>query len=181
MQGCTYLGNRAHDAAQMFDLGFTFTKSPQFGIYGNCPLITPVGYSHIDGYYVGMGGGKLGVMKHSQNDIGVLFWGNERNSWTKDTCCAKGTEKNVRAGIVGIAQGLSKGENHYKPACIHYLHVGWIGVTANFNYYAMFDFLVGWLGLDPSGDDAGEPEPIVVRADPTLPPVAGPRPVTLRH
>ena len=171
-QGCTYLGNRGHDAAQMLDLGFTFTKTPQFGIYANCPLVTPVGYSKIDGYYVGMGGGKLGVMKHHQNNEGLLLWGKEENSWEQANSREPKTEQKARAGVVGLAQGLKNGENDYKPTCVHYLHLGWVGVAANFKYYEMYDFAAGCLGFDPAGDDRKAPAATMVAKAETKPPVA---------
>ena len=154
-QGCTYLGNRGRDAAQMFDVGLTFTKTPQFGIYANCPLVTPVGYSKVDGTYVGLGGGKLGAMEHHQNNKGFLLWGREENSWDGGLTDELKTETKTDAGVVGIAQGVAEGGKTYKPACIHYLHLGWVGATGNIHYYEIMDFAAGWAGLDPSGDDRG--------------------------
>jgi hypothetical protein len=153
--GCAYVQNRARDARQMLDIGITWSKKPQFGLYGNCPLVTPVGYSNVDGYYAGLGGGKLGVMKHTQKNTGLLVWGRERNSWDDSSKHDPTTEEDHGAGVLGIADGLSKGEQAYKPACIHYLHLGWVGVTGNARYYEMFDFAAGLVGFDPSGDDRG--------------------------
>ena len=177
-QGCTYLRNRAHDAAQMFDLGFTFTKTPQFGLYANCPIVTPVGYSNIDGYFVGVGGGKVGVMEHKQKNAGVLLWGREENSWGSANGKEPVSEEKRRVGIVGIAEGVKKGEANYKPQCVHYLHLGWIGVTANINYSEIGDFFAGWAGLDPSHDDRrAAPATAFAKASPPQPPATPPSPV----
>ena len=32
--GCTYLNSRGRDALDMIYVGFTFTNTPQFGLYG---------------------------------------------------------------------------------------------------------------------------------------------------
>ena len=174
-QGCMFLGNRGRDAAQMFDVGFTFTKTPQFGIYANCPMVTPIGYSNIDGYYIGIGGGKLGVMTHTQKDTGLLLWGREQNSWGEADKDNPSSREDTKVGVLGMAQGMSEGEERvYKPACIHYLHVGWLGVTANFRYYEMFDFAVGWAGLDPARDDLKPKRAsaiVVVQTPSDLPPM----------
>ncbi|MBM4042166.1 MAG: hypothetical protein FJ290_27025 [Planctomycetes bacterium] len=149
--GCTYLKNRGADAKQMMDLGFTFSKKPQFGLYANCPMVTPVGYSKVDGYFVGMGGGKLGAGEHHQNNAGALLWGREENSWKgfKDD---KATVESHKAGFVGIAQNAKEGRKPYKPACIHYLHLGYVGIMWNLNYHKMADFFCGWFGYIPFGD-----------------------------
>jgi hypothetical protein len=66
----------------------------------------------------------------------------------------------------GEALGIKEGENHYRPMCIHYLHLGWLGVTANFRYYEMFDFVAGWFGFDPVGDDRKTAPSALVEAEP---------------
>ena len=150
--GCTYLRNRGSDAKQMMDLGFTFSKKPQFGLYANCPMVTPVGYSKVDGYFVGMGGGKLGAGEHHQNNAGLLFWGREENSWKGFDKDDKATVESHKAGVVGIAQNAKDGSARYRPACVHYLHLGFVGVMWNLNYYKMADFFCGWFGYIPFGE-----------------------------
>ena len=39
------------------------------------------------------------------------------------------------------------------PACIHYVHVGWIGVMANLRYMQAPDFVLGLLCIDLALDD----------------------------
>jgi len=63
-QGCGYFRHRLDDSKEMFGVGFTFSKKPQFAAYTNCPIIFPIGYGKVDGHFVGVGGGKAGVMKH---------------------------------------------------------------------------------------------------------------------
>jgi len=150
--GCTYLSNRGSDAKQMMDLGFTFTKKPQFGLYANCPMVTPIGYSKVDGYFVGVGGGKLGAGEHHQDNAGMLFWGREKNSWKGLGKNDKATTDDHRAGVAGLAQSAKEGTLRYRPACVHYLHLGYVGVMWNLNYFKAADFFCGWFGYIPFGD-----------------------------
>jgi len=163
--GCTFLSNRGSDAKQMMDLGLTFSKKPQFGLYANCPMVTPVGYSKVDGTFVGMGGGKLGAGEHHQNNAGMLFWGREENSWKGMDKGDKATVESHRAGVVGIAQSAKEGTLKYRPACVHYLHLGFVGVMWNLNYFKMADFFCGWAGYVPFGDRNELSETRLAKAD----------------
>ena len=115
----------------------------------------------MHGYYAGVGGGKLGLSRHTQRNAGLLLWGRESNTWS-DASGDAGEDQQV--GLLGLAAGPS-GTRPYKPACKHYFHLGWVGVTANVRWLEIPDFLFGWVGLDFSGDDArGAP-----RAGPSTP------------
>ncbi|HUT34885.1 MAG TPA: hypothetical protein VNE39_15455 [Planctomycetota bacterium] len=162
--GCTYLRNRGADASQMMDLGLTFSKKPQFGLYANCPMVTPLGYSKVDGYFVGMGGGKLGAGEHHQNNSGLLFWGHEENSWKGFNDKDKATTESHRVGVIGIAQSAKEGKTKYRPACVHYLHLGYVGVMWNLNYFKMADFFCGWFGWIPFGERSEVTETRVAKA-----------------
>lgn len=150
--GCTYAKARGKDALDMFDVGFTVSTKPQFGIYGNCPFIAPGGYSKVDGHYIGLGGGKFGVMEHHQDAAGLLMWGRENITWkdakTEET---SGTGK-MQVGPLGMAAD-EEGNPVYKPQCAHYLHLGFIGLTGNLNYKEWPDFFAGFAGFDPNEDD----------------------------
>ena len=149
--GCTFLRARGKDALDMFDMGFTFSTKPQFGLYGNCPFTVPGGYSKVDGYFVGLGGGKVGVMDHHQDSAGLLLWAREDVEWSK----GEDDEEKVgtyQMGPLGLAVD-SEGNTTYRPQCAHYLHLGFIGVTGNLNYREWADFLVGWFGVDINKDD----------------------------
>ncbi len=152
-QGCSYLANRGRDALEMFDLGFTFSKKPQLGLYMNCPMVVPIGYSNVDADFVGVGGGRVGVMKHREKSVGLLVRGSEEVSWGRRRAPSEDGSHYQAVGVLGLAEARED-EQPYKPACIHYLHLGWVGVTANIRWQEIFDFLVGWVGLDPAGDDS---------------------------
>jgi hypothetical protein len=149
---CSYPKHRLEDAADMFDLGLTFSKKPQFSAYMNCPVIAPIGYGKVDGEFIGVGGGKVGVMEHHQESSGLLFWGREEVSWDTfdpddaDTISVQGV------GILGLADNAGKKEP-YDVACKHYLHLGWIGITANVHWLEIPDFFLGFFLLDPMHDD----------------------------
>ena len=150
--GCAYFESRGRDALDMFDIGFTFSKKLQFGIYANCPFIAPGGYSNVDATYVGLGGGKFGVMEQHQKALGLVLWGREAIEWGE-----QGTDASASAGAHGVGPlGLAtdaEGNPDYKPQCAHYFHLGFVGVTGNLNYKEWGDFFLGWLGLDICHDD----------------------------
>jgi len=157
--GCTYLKNRGRDALDMADIGFTFSATPQFGMYANCPFIAPGGYSKVDGTYVGLGGGKFGVMEHRQEAAGLLFWGREKVDWGDSGSSQRSDDAEAyTVGPLGLAAD-SDGKATYKPQCAHYLHLGFMGVTGNLNYREWGDFLLGWVGLDINGDDSRGAQP----------------------
>jgi hypothetical protein len=151
-QGCGYLRDRGGDAVRMFDLGLSFSAKPQFSAYMNCPVIAPLGYGSVDGYYVGMGGGKVGAMKFHQKSSGLLVWGREEVSWESFDAEKADTLSVQGVGVLGLAEG-QQGENAYTPACIHYLHLGFIGIALNVRWLQIPDFFVGIFLLDPLGDD----------------------------
>ena len=151
--GCTYLRNRGRDAAEMFDLGLTFSKTPQIGLYVNCPVIAPIGFGKVDGYYAGVGRGKVGVMEHHQRNAGAVIWGYEKNSWQAAGKDGTKAQEDQPVGLLAIARG-ERGEQPYRVSCKHYFHLGWVGVTANICWVEIADFFLGWFLIDISGDDA---------------------------
>ena len=151
-EGCSYVQHRLDDVTEMFDLGLTFSKKPQFSAYMNCPVIAPIGYGKVDGYFVGMGGGKVSAMKHRQESSGLLVWGREEVSWESFDPEQAGTLSVQGVGVLGLAEGQT-GDDPYTVACIHYLHLGWVGIAANVRWLEIPDFLLGLFFLDPIGDD----------------------------
>lgn len=152
LQGCNYLRYRYEDAVEIFDLGFTFTKTPQFSAYVNCPVILPIGYGKVDGTFVGMGDGKAGVMKHSHDVEGRLYWGRETDSWDSFDAETSDTLSVQEVGILGLTKEGARNKP-YKAMCRHYLHIGWMGVVWNVRWIDIPDFLAGIIGLDPLQDD----------------------------
>ncbi len=147
-----YLRNRGQDALDMFDIGFTFSLKPQFGLYANCPFTMPVGLAKVDGYYAGIGGGKFGVMEHHQASAGLLLAGRERVTWGSADSDEGQSGGDYTIGLLGLNTDV-EGKPVYRPQCTHYFHLGFIGVTGNVNYKDIPDFFLGWFGLDICGDD----------------------------
>jgi len=153
MPGCAYFTDRGNDAAEMFDIGLTFSATPQFAAYTNCPIIFPVGYGEVDGTFAGVGDGKAGVMKHKESCVGLLLWGREEASWERFSetggAEALGTQS---TGLLGLATS-SENQQVRKPLCKHYLHLGWVGLVWNIRWLEIPDFFLGWFLLDYSHDD----------------------------
>lgn len=158
-QGCAYipvagpyLRDRGQDALDMFDIGFTFSPKPQFGLYANCPFTVPVGAAKVDGYYVGIGGGKMGVVEHHQDAVGLIVDGHERVTWGSQGSPEGESGGEYKVGLLGLNTD-AEGNPVYRPQCTHYFHLGFFGVTGNINYKEIPDFFLGWLGIDLCGDD----------------------------
>jgi hypothetical protein len=73
----SYAKHRFEDAFEMVDLGLTFSTKPGFALYGDFASVAPGGYGHVDGYFLGVGGGRIGPMRHYQGSLGLLAWGYE--------------------------------------------------------------------------------------------------------
>ena len=79
--GLQYAKNRLEDAFEMIDLGLTFSTKPGFALYGDFASVAPGGYGHVDGYFLGVAGGRIGPMRHYQASLGLLVWGYEEVGW----------------------------------------------------------------------------------------------------
>jgi len=153
-QGCTYLKHRGEDFAEIADLGFTFTNTPQIGLYANGVSIVAGGYSKIDGWFAGWGGGKFGVQPHYNECWGVGLVGHETMGWGDFDKNDPSTMYQQYQGLFG-ALGMPQETNpSYVPACVHFFpHLGYAGLVWNLRYYEMIDFIVGWTTLDIAMDD----------------------------
>ncbi len=79
--GLAYARHRLEDAAEMVDLGLTFSAKPGLALYADFASVAPGGYGHVDGYFVGVAGGRVGPMRHHQASLGLLAWGYEEVGW----------------------------------------------------------------------------------------------------
>ena len=77
----TYAKHRVEDALECIDLGVTLSLKPGFALYADFASVAPGGYGHVDGYFVGIAGGRIGPMKHYQASIGLVGWGYEEVGW----------------------------------------------------------------------------------------------------
>ena len=160
-QGCTYLHNRGNDAKDMIDLGFTFSKKPQFAFFYDFIPVIPIGYGEVQGQFAGLGGGQFtSGTPHYEQSYGAILWGQEKLSFglsQEELDSLSESERNERlnyqrTGLIGMVQGPFPSSD-YLISCPHYIHLGWIGVVGTPRYLHMLDFLVGWTTLDICNND----------------------------
>ena len=151
--GYTYFQNRVEDFVEIGDLGLTFTKTPQIGLYWNSLDIFPVGYSNIDGWFAGWGGGQIGVTRHYDKCWG-LGYGREVVGWGDFDKNDPSTLYIRGAGVLGILLPPYDSGPSYTPACVHFFpHLGYDRLVWNARWMEMVDFVVGWTTIDLAGDD----------------------------
>ena len=88
MAGCShpasvgdYFMHRGNDLAQCVDLGVTVTSEPYFSVYACLLGLSSIGAGHVDGDFVGIGGGHVGYMRHYHKVCGLLLWTYEELGW----------------------------------------------------------------------------------------------------
>ncbi len=156
-QGCAvgkYLQYRGEDALEMVDLGLTITTTPQWAFYWNSLDLLVFGASELDGYVVGIGGGKVGVVRHYNKCYGLIV-SSETHGWGDFDKDDESTMISRTGGLLGLA-GVATGTSHpaYTPACVHYFpHIGYVGVVWTARWFEMVDFAVGFTTIDLAGDD----------------------------
>ena len=183
LTGCTYMGHRGRDAADMFEIGLTFSGRPQFALlpvdYFN---LVGLGYSHVDGTYVGIGNRRAGAMPFKDDgSYGLLFWGqdalkvgtfnpnNPHEAWVGEMKQLASAGEPLPVERPDYHKGLVRlpiEDNAPPPItfmkCRRNVHLGWFGLHAAFSPLDIVDFLLGWTTLDMLGDDVGAaPEPQV--------------------
>ena len=148
--GCSYITYRIEDFAEMFDVGLTFSPRPCLAVYANGASIVCLGFSRIDGTCLGMGGGQVGLIRHKNTCNGEGLWGHEDMVW--------GTGRSRRnysqnQGFYGVFSSRRLPGPAYFPACVHYLHIGFMGAVLNARYAEILDFVLGFTTLDIACDD----------------------------
>jgi hypothetical protein len=185
VQGCAYLKYRADDFAEIADIGITVSKKAYFALYADELSLVPAGYAHVDGHFIGWGGGQVGMTTHAVHTWGFLVHGKEELGWHRKFE-GEGGEKEAEAdeawrkreGFIEQGAGLTmvvddtvrfikgdmfEGQNQpdHSLSCLHYVHLGWFGIVVNVRTLDILDFLLGWFGidfgrLDLGGDDGTE-------------------------
>lgn len=155
ISGCSYLRERGSDALDILDLGVTWSKKPYLSVYGCAVGIASAGAGHFEGRFAGVGGGRLGVSPHYHRVLGLAAWSYEEVGWEGYDASKPETLYIQHPGIVGWLAFLPR-KPAYAPACLHSLHLGYVGVVANLRYLELLDFLLGWTTLDIACDDGGK-------------------------
>ena len=158
-QGCNtavgrYFQYRGEDALEMADVGLTITKKPSVGLYWNSLDLLVFGYSDIDGYFVGLGGGQIGMTRHYNKCAGLMV-SEERVGWGNFDKTDPNTLSIRNGGLLGFASLMGgKSTPDYTPACVHFFpHIAYVGFVWNARWTQMIDFMLGFTTLDLAGDD----------------------------
>ena len=148
--GCTYLKHRGEDFAEMFDIGLTLSGRPSLAVYACGASVVSLGFSRFDGVCLGMAGGQLGAIRHKNVCYGRGLLGREAMLWGEGRSKRQYSQNQGRFGVLG--SGRLPGPA-YCPACVHFLHIGFMGVVVNARYAEMLDFIIGFTTLDIACDD----------------------------
>jgi hypothetical protein len=160
LTGCasTYMQNRGNDVAQVMNLGVTTSATPQFAMCLSAFGLVTVGYSDFDGTMHGLVDQHITSSRARNRVVGLGLWSYEQYAWgDKYNPEDQKSPAPWRSGAIGVITGprAPKEETLDAPKQIH---LGWVGITWYCRFGQMGDFLAGWFGFDPMGDDtASEP------------------------
>lgn len=108
--GCSHPGNvggyfqhRGEDLLDCIDVGFTWTDTPHFSLYACLLGISSIGAGHVDGDFVGIGGGRIGVIPHYHKVCGLVLWTYEELGWDEFDVAKPETLKRWQNGPIGYA------------------------------------------------------------------------------
>ena len=154
LPGCAgkYFQHRLDDAIEMGDIGVTFSKKPHWSVYGCAAGLASAGAGHVDGKFIGVGGGQVGQTKHYHKALGLLAWSFEEIGWGEFDITKPETLYIHHPGLLGYLVFLPR-RPAYAPGCMHILHLGYVGLMFNLRYMEMVDFVAGWTTFDLAGDD----------------------------
>jgi hypothetical protein len=172
--GCSYFQNRLDDAERTLDVGVTVSSKPGFSLYIGFLNIAALGYSHVDGHIIGLGGGHAGYLPMRQRAVGLLLWGKEEYGYVDFDPEDPENPPSWRVGIIGLIDGPGPSDGSIVN-CPKLLHLGWIGLTLNCKFAEIADFILGWTTFDLMGNDtAGKAAPAQASKGPAA--QAGERP-----
>jgi len=152
LTGCGYFQNRLGDARRMFDVGVTVSSKPGFSFYADFLDIAALGYAHVDGHIIGLGGGHAGYIPMRQRAAGLLLWGKEEFAFGEFDPQDPENPASWRVGIIGLIGGPGPYGEHILNN-LKVLHLGWIGLEINGKFAEIADFILGWTTYDLMGDD----------------------------
>ena len=88
LQGCAvvrkiyiYTSDRVNDGFDMVDFGVTLSGKRGLSVYGCGGGLFTLGAGYVDGYFVGVGGGRIGIFRHYHKAIGLVLWSYEEFGW----------------------------------------------------------------------------------------------------
>jgi len=106
--GCTairkagvFTYDRMNDTADMVDLGVTLSGKCSLSIYACGAGLFTLGGGTLDGYYVGLGGGRLGIMRHYHKTVGLVAYSYEEYAWGQFDRNDPSTLNRRHVGVLG--------------------------------------------------------------------------------
>ncbi|MBM4038648.1 MAG: hypothetical protein FJ290_09050 [Planctomycetes bacterium] len=157
LSGCTYLRHRGEDAADMFDMGVTWSGKPYLSLHMCLLGLASVGGGEMEGGFAGLGNGAFGSQRHFHRNVGLLTWSRCELAWGDNFDPAKPeTIESFEIGPVGWAEKPRR-KPPYAFACTKYFHLGFVGLVNNVRFAEIADFLLGWTTFDLCGDDGTPP------------------------
>jgi hypothetical protein len=148
--GCSYVRYRVEDALEVVDVGITVSKQPTIGLYWNSLDIFPFGYSNINGYFVGYGGGHPVAMRHYNKCVGFGYAYQEIGWGDFDKDDPETLNRNY-AGVLGYLLPPYKHDPAYSPACVHFSRTSafldWSGTPVTWRWWIFY--LAGRLSTWP--------------------------------
>ncbi len=76
-----YTHDRVLDALDMLDLGVSVTPKLSLSAYACLLGLGGVGYGSVDGYFIGVGGSRIGAFRHYHSNIGLGIYAHEVTGW----------------------------------------------------------------------------------------------------
>ena len=76
-----YALDRANDAADILDIGGSFSTKPCLSAYVCGVGLFTAGAGYFDGYFAGVGGGGLGIRRHYLCAVGLILYSYEQSAW----------------------------------------------------------------------------------------------------
>jgi len=76
-----YPYDRVRDTLDVVDLGVTVTPKFSFSAYACLLGLGGLGAGKIDGYFVGVGSGRVGIFRHYHYNLGLVLYSYEVTGW----------------------------------------------------------------------------------------------------
>lgn len=157
--GCCspYMMDRKQDALEVFDVGLLVSDhlAPDFAAFMSFWNLFTMGYAHVDGKLLGIGGGRAGVIDfRHRNTWGVFLYGDERHGVGPTYTPDPRMQRTYSQGIIRVLGTPPNPPLHHTYFdCDRTFHLGWIGLHLRIQLDEMLDFVTGWFGADVMADD----------------------------
>jgi len=155
--GCaSYWRDRGNDAADFIDVGITYSKTPQIGLYAGFQSILTIGYADVDGGMLGLGQGQFGDLPMRNRNMGLAIVGVEQYAFDGHYDALNPASPEERGAGLGMLAYPAPNSAMEFLQCPKFVHLGWIGLNVNCKIGELLDFVLGWTTLDIGGDDGAK-------------------------